>query len=263
MVEVLPEEAQVIRIFNHYVSRMVVVLLLMELLILLASAVLAALAGRHEARLSGSTWMSAAVFAVVVTFIMGTLGMYRSDLREDMTGTLSGILPAFALGFAMLSLVLHVVPSLAFLLGAGAVLLTRLLLRTSTRGSILVQRLILVGDGPLARECLELALGCRGFHRFDVVGCVPVAGELRSVPAAVVLSAESSQLDLARSHGAQELVVSISDRRGGAYPVQALLECALGGIRVTDAATFFEREASQIRIDSLQPSSVKSSSACE
>ena len=48
--------------------------------------------------------------------------------------------------------------------------------------------------------------------------------------------------------------MSLGDRRGGAYPVRQLLECVLGGVRVVDAAGFFEREACQIRIDSLQPS---------
>jgi hypothetical protein len=46
----------------------------------------------------------------------------------------------------------------------------------------------------------------------------------------------------------------VGDRRNGAFPVRQLLECALGGVRVTDAASFFEREACQIRVDSLQPS---------
>lgn len=254
MVEVSPEEAEVIRIFNHYVSRMALLLLLMELAVLLAAAALATLAGLHEVRLSGSTWLSATVFSLVMVFIMAALGMYRNEVHEDLPGIVARVLPAFALGFAMLSLVPHLVPSLSFLLGAGGVLMTRLLLRGSAQTSMLVQRLILVGDGVLARECLELARSRQGFHRFEVVGCVPVEGELRCVPSAVVLPVCGSLLALARKHGAHELVVSIGDRRNGTYPVKELLACALGGVRVIDAATFFEREASQLRIDSMQPS---------
>ena len=74
------------------------------------------------------------------------------------------------------------------------------------------------------------------------------------MPAAKVLPAGESLLSLARRHHATELVVSVGDRRSGAYPVRELLDCALGGVKVTDAAHFFEREASQIRVDSLQPS---------
>jgi hypothetical protein len=49
-------------------------------------------------------------------------------------------------------------------------------------------------------------------------------------------------------------VVAVANRRSGAYPARQLLECALNGVRVIDSATFFEREACQIRVDSLQPS---------
>jgi len=93
-----------------------------------------------------------------------------------------------------------------------------------------------------------------GFHQFKVLGCVPVAGELSSVPPAMLLSQDLPLLALARRYAADEIVVSVGDRRNGAFPVRQLLDCALGGVRVTDAASFFEREACQIRIDSLQPS---------
>jgi len=134
------------------------------------------------------------------------------------------------------------------------VLLTRTLLFTSSHSNMLVERLILIGDGALARECMDLAASRGGPRRFEVVGCVPMPGEDRCVPQAKVLPPGESLLALARRHGAGELVVSVGDRRRGGYPVRELLECALGGVRVTDAAAFFEREASQIRVDSLQPS---------
>jgi sugar transferase (PEP-CTERM system associated) len=61
-------------------------------------------------------------------------------------------------------------------------------------------------------------------------------------------------LALARRYAADEIVVSVGDRRNGAFPVRQLLECALGGVPVTDSASFFEREACQIRVDALHPS---------
>ena len=237
-----PEEVDVIRIFKHYVSRLALILLLMETGILLAAAGLAALAGPADARPTGHTWYAALIFALALVFIMGTLGMYGKCVCEDMRSVLLRILPAFGLAYAMLPLLLHTVPSFACLLGAAGVLGTRLLLRTSAYSSILVQRLILVGDGALARECLELARLRRGLQRFDVVAFVPHAG------------ADSRLLTLARHYHAHEVVVAIDERRSGDYPVRELLACALGGVRVTDAAAFFEREAAQIRVDSLQPS---------
>jgi hypothetical protein len=46
----------------------------------------------------------------------------------------------------------------------------------------------------------------------------------------------------------------VTDRRGSAFPIRQLLECALGRVKVIDAATFFEREVCQIRLGLPQPS---------
>ncbi|MTV36433.1 TIGR03013 family XrtA/PEP-CTERM system glycosyltransferase [Duganella radicis] len=237
-----------IRIFHHYVSRIAFMLLLLELSILLAAAVT-----------SAPLWPALA-FALVMVVSMGTLGMYQHDQsREDIKSTLLRITPSFVLGFGLMQLLAGLLPgirlgSVVFLLGAGAVLLARLLVFTSAQSSILEQRLIIVGDGAIARECMELAGSSIGFHPFRVVGFVPVSGELRAVPPAMLLPSDLPLLSLARRYAADEIVVTVGDRRNGAFPVRQLLECALGGVPVTDAATFFEREACQIRVDSLQPS---------
>lgn len=258
-----------IRIFNHYVPRMAFVLLLMEVVMLLAAAGLASLAWLAEAQRAtrpGSVYWSAVLFALLTVLSMGTLGMYQSDLRlqrgEALRQTLSRIVPALLLAFCLLSMLYRVMPGLraaqlsafAFLLGGFGVLMSRLLLFFTVRTERMADRLIVLGDGALAQECMELAVSKHGFQRFRVVGCVPVAGEERRVAASCLLPAGPSLLELARAHHAGEVVVSLGDRRGGAYPVRQLLECVLGGVRVVDAAAFFEREACQIRIDSLQPS---------
>lgn len=48
-------------------------------------------------------------------------------------------------------------------------------------------------------------------------------------------------------------MVAVQNRRGSQFPIDDLLECKLSGVRVIDAAAFFEREACQIRVESLQP----------
>ncbi|CAN7542044.1 TIGR03013 family XrtA/PEP-CTERM system glycosyltransferase [Duganella sp. LjRoot269] len=252
-----------IRIFHHYVSKIAFMLLLLELLVLLTAAVASAplwLKGRHGA---DQLYLPALAFALVVVLSMGTLGMYQhNQSREDIKSTLLRILPSFVLGFGLLNLLASMVPEaqfgrlgiVVFLLGGAAVLLARLLVFTSAQSSMMEQRLIVIGDGATARQCWELAASSVGFHQFKVVGFVPVAGELSSVPPAMLLPADLSLLALARRYAADEIVVSVGDRRNGAFPVRQLLECALGGVPVTDAANFFEREACQIRIDSLQPS---------
>nr|WP_229256775.1 TIGR03013 family XrtA/PEP-CTERM system glycosyltransferase [Duganella lactea] len=235
-------------------------LLLLELCILLAAAVASApLWLSNQSQL----YLPALAFALVMVFSMGTLGMYQHDQsREHIKSTCLRIMPSFVLGFCLMHLLAVLLPamqlgrpgSMVFLLSGGAVLLARLVVFTSAQSSMLEQRLIIVGDGALARECLALAGSSAGFHPFRVVGFVPVQGEMRAVPPAMLLPADLPLLTLARRYAADEIVVTVSDRRNGAFPVRQLLECALGGVPVTDAASFFEREACQIRVDSLQPS---------
>jgi sugar transferase (PEP-CTERM system associated) len=50
---------------------------------------------------------------------------------------------------------------------------------------------------------------------------------------------------------ADEIVVALSERRGGAMPLRELLDCKLQGVRVLDLASHFEQTLGQIRLDSL------------
>lgn len=255
-----------IRIFNHYVSKMAFILLLLELLMLLASASLASAlwfsdgGGRFRA---DNLYLSSLTFALVIIFSMSALGMYQHSAREGIRTTLIRIMPSFALGFTLLSALIAVRPemyfgrgisSVIFALGASGVLLTRLVVFKSAESALLEARLIFVGSGELACECMELAASKFGFHQFNVVGCVAVPGEANCIGEANLLPMGESLLDMARRYEASEIVVTVTNRRGSAFPIRQLLDCALGGVKVIDAATFFEREACQIRIDSLQPS---------
>ena len=255
-----------IRIFNHYVSKLAFVLLLLELVMLLVSASVASALwvsdGKGHFR-TDNLYVSSLTFALVIVFSMSALGMYQHSSREGMRTTLFRIMPSFALAFAMLSALIAVRPDLSlgrgvssaiFAIGATVVVLTRLVVFKSAESALLEARLIFIGAGPMSRECLDLAFRKFGFHQFKVVGCVAVEGEETAVPEAYRLPMGESLLMMAQKYEASEIVVTVSNRRGDGFPIDQLLQCALGGVRVIDAATFFEREACQIRLDSLQPS---------
>jgi sugar transferase (PEP-CTERM system associated) len=91
-------------------------------------------------------------------------------------------------------------------------------------------------------------------HKYHIVGYVPVPNEECSVSPSQLLPMEGSLMDMVNKHDVNEIVVAVQNRRGGALPIRELLICKLNGIKVTDSAAFFEREACQIRVDSLQPS---------
>ncbi|MFT5642900.1 MAG: sugar transferase (PEP-CTERM system associated) [Janthinobacterium sp.] len=261
----IAEGESVIRMFRHYVSKAAVVLLFLEIMILLMAVLVPVLWLSDSAPSQGSSdvYLSSMAFALVIVFSMSTFGMYQSSATEDFKNTLLRIMPSFALGFGLLSVLIQWLPlvhfgastrNLIFELGGAGIVMTRLAVFTSSHSNMLKSRLLLVGTGDTANDCMVLAAGKLGFHQFDVVGCVAVAGEDNRVPLSAQLPAGPSLLDMVHKYNAQEIVVAVSDRRNGAFPVQQLLDCALGGIKVIDGATFFEREACQIRIDSLLPS---------
>ena len=69
------------------------------------------------------------------------------------------------------------------------------------------------------------------------------------MPLAERLSTGLSLTRTARGLGADEIVVALTERRGGSMPLRELLDCKLAGIRVLDISTYFERTLGQIRID--------------
>src|SRR5690606_8456653 len=71
------------------------------------------------------------------------------------------------------------------------------------------------------------------------------------VPANRVLAPGASLTELVQKHRIHEIVVAITERRGGSMPLRALLDCKLGGVRVTDIATFYEQNLGQIRLEAV------------
>src|SRR4051812_27418790 len=81
----LARRSPVIRIFNHYVSKMAFILLLLELVMLLASASVASaiwVSDGHGHFRTDNLYLSSLTFALVIIFSMSALGMYQHSSRE-------------------------------------------------------------------------------------------------------------------------------------------------------------------------------------
>lgn len=257
-----------LRIANHYVSKIVFFLLLTEIGILVASVYVGEairfLDGKFPFSLQNSNFLPSAIaYAAVMIFSMSALGMYQLNFSEGLRNTFLRLMPSYAIGFALLALLFYMAPDLSlgrgvlvlvFVVSASSILLARVVFFKTSEFRLLVSRIMFLGGGALAKECADLALHNISYHKYDIVGFVPIPGEEICVPQNAMLQVGESLLSMANKYNASEIVVSVQNRRGGAFPIQELLDCKLNGIAVTDAATFFEREACQIRVDSLQPS---------
>ncbi|WP_245606836.1 TIGR03013 family XrtA/PEP-CTERM system glycosyltransferase [Simplicispira psychrophila] len=57
--------------------------------------------------------------------------------------------------------------------------------------------------------------------------------------------------EIVKKNQVDEIVVALSERRGGSMPMRELLDCKLKGIKVIDISTHFEQYSGQIRLDTL------------
>jgi sugar transferase (PEP-CTERM system associated) len=260
----------VLKISNHYVSKIVFLLLFVEVLVLMGAAYAGAAMRLFE---SGDAalphldhfFTSAVAFALAIVFSMSAMGMYQLNFSEGLRNPFFlKLMPSFLMGFVILTLVFYIAPELyfgrgillfVFVLAALGIFLARIVFFKTSEMRILDSRIIFLGSGPLAKECSDLATKNDNYHKYDIAGFIAIPTEELCVPAESVLKVREgdSLVSLANQYNVEEIVVSMQNRRGG-YPIKELLDCKLQGVKVTDAATFFERETCQIRVDSLQPS---------
>jgi sugar transferase (PEP-CTERM system associated) len=264
----------VLKISNHYVSKIVFVLLFVEVLVLLGAAYVGAAVrfmelgqpvGLPNIESLDHFFTSAIAFTAAIIFSMSAMGMYQLDFNEGLRNPFfMKLMPSFLMGFLILTLVFYVAPDLYFgrgilalvfaIAGAG-IFIARMIFFKSSELRFLETRILFLGSGPLAKECSDLALQSASYHRYNIAGFIPTPNEELCVPSTGLLNGREGDtlVSLARQYNVEEIVVSVQNRRGG-FPIKELLQCKLAGVKVTDAATFFERETCQIRVDSLQPS---------
>ena len=256
------------RISNHYISTTAVFLFSVEVLVLMASVYLGTrIRFLDEAQPISATLVplfpQAGTFAVVMALSMAAMGMYQLDTRPDPKTTLLRLMPSLVLGLGLISLVFYWAPDLYFgrgilgivmLLAMAGIFLTRIAFFKWSRLGLSESRVMVLGTGARAKECHDLIESDPGCHTFKIVGFVSLPGEKCLVPFPSVLSAEGPLVSMVNKYCVSEVIVAVGDRRNGGFPIQELLECKLNGIKVSDAAKFYERERGQIRVDSVYPS---------
>jgi len=93
-------------------------------------------------------------------------------------------------------------------------------------------------------------------HEYDpnvqVVGFYAASHEEKAVvPQHMILSRDKTLTDTIEQMAVDEVVVALSERRGGKMPLRELLDCKLNGIKVSDVSAFYEEHFGQICLDSL------------
>jgi sugar transferase (PEP-CTERM system associated) len=256
------------RIYNHFISRTVILLISAEVFVLMFMVYLGASIRFFDHIDSfpfsfSSLLPEAVTFTFVMILSMSAMGLYQLDSRLNIKDTLFRLMPSMMLGFGITTLIFYLLPDLylgrgilglVMLLALSGILLTRAAFLKWSRLGILESQAIVLGIGGKAKEFVEHAKSDPSHRGFKIIGFVPLPDEELHVPAYAVLPKVDSLMSLVNRYGAREIIIAIQERRGGCFPIQDLLECKLNGIKVTDSAAFFERERGQIRVNSLYPS---------
>lgn len=257
-----------IRLFRHYISRQVLLLLMVEMLVFFLS-IYAGSALRFETvhpPLTGGSHNlleSALAFTVIMQFAMIASGLY-DDLEWEggMWGMLLRIGAAFTLGLVLMMVLFYAVPSLflgrglftiSFVASIVTVITFRWLVFHGSHWPGFKQRILVMGTGTRAAQIEVLSASPSMLKRFFVVGYLAYGGAQHAVSSERIVQMKTSLPDFVAANGVNEIILAVRDRRGN-LPFNDLLECKLMGIKIVELSTFLEREVGQLKLESLNAS---------
>lgn len=255
-----------VRVFNHPVKKLYLLLIVAEAALLMASTYLGVYlryvtnpdAIPHTI---GPVGPRAVLFTAVLMLSMVAVGLYNRRVRDGIEGILVRLCLGFVLGTVVMTIVFYAFPEI--LLGRGAFALTLLCafaLLVATR----IVFLKLLAQRNINRRVLVLGAGDRAYPLsmlrrksdligFTVVGYVPTPGDSAMVSSDRLIRTDRSLIDLVAQERIDQIVVAVDDRRQG-LPMQDLLKCRTQGVEVVDVLSFLEQETGKIKLDLLYPS---------
>ena len=139
---------------------------------------------------------------------------------------------------------------MALLAMSGTLLIFRLMVGHGLSFLYAPHRVLVFGAGARANEVgLSLQKHDSGI---ELVGYLPGPQEREVVvPSHKILNEKQPLMQVVKAHHIDEIVVALSERRGGSMPLRELLDCKLSGVQVVDIATHFEQVLGQIRLDTV------------
>lgn len=246
-----------IRIFNHYLHKQTLLQVFFDLG-LIVFAVIAVVLSQGEAAqrglpLAASHGLSLAGCVFVINSATGLYQYaYNRSITESCARALFGLLFGLPLAYAIFSLV----PSdtshrdtltAVAMVAVAAVMVHRVYAAHSGAQGRNRSRILIFGTGAAARA-VGNTLRASDPHA-QIVGYYAGPNEDHAeVPVGEIVNGDDNLTEAALKLNVDEIVVALSERRGGSMPLRQLLDCKLSGVRVVDIATHFEKTLAQINI---------------
>jgi len=245
-----------IKIFNHYFHKLTLIRLGLDMVGIFLCVLIAVMLHHVSPQ---SFWETVTtVFLVIVSIFLivsAGLGFYQRVHHRSIgqTGARAVLTWLCVLPF-IYGLSTRVQDSRSFGLTLAALIAILLTVRVytmyATPSNRMRQRVLIFGTGSRAKMVGTALL--KSDPTIDLLGYYAGPNEQEAkVSEWGVLSMTNSLTDIVMEHQVDEIVVALSERRGGSMPLRELLDCKLQGVRVVDIATHFERTLGQIRLESL------------
>jgi sugar transferase (PEP-CTERM system associated) len=216
---------------------------------------------------ASSALLPSIAFAAITSAIGTMFGLFRTGERKSLSIIVTRTMLALSVGVPICYALFSFLPEssaprgvlpYAALFTLAAVILVRPLLVAAVATSVGTRRILIVGTGPEALAVEEI-IESQGPRRAVVVGFYPAGapeeqqgngrpGRAPTFPSSLKLQAIVERFKVA------EVIVAAREQRGGAMPVDDLLECRVGGIPVSDVSAFYERVRGEVPVDSLKAS---------
>ena len=254
------------RVFQHYVSPRSLALVLGDILILTTSIYVCDWIGMFGLP---AIWMGEPpLFPKVSVFVaLGMLTFYVAGLydysphlgrKEIVARVLAsafvwGILFA-AISFSIPIFQLSRLASLVgFVLGTLGATGLRWMLSSLSTTVRFRERLLFLGATPTADRLIsELEVNNPGYEILGYVDDRP-AHEVALNNGFRILGKSQELQEIVAASQASTIVVALTERRGS-FPMQAIMDCKLRGIRIEDWPTFYEKLTGKIVVQNLRPS---------
>ena len=248
-----------IKIFNHYFHKRTLFQIGLDLLLLLLVVMATVLAQRvppdHRGPLATNIFLALGGAMLLVNTGLGFYQrVHNRTIGQNIARAVLASLCLLPLVY-VLSLQVQNPMSFGLTLAAaiGVLLVMRIIAMYTTPAGVMRQRVLIFGTGTRAKTVGRDLL--KSDPSVDLVGYYAGPNEQEAMVSAWgLLSMTNSLTDIVAEQQVDEIVVALTERRGGSMPLRELLDCKLQGVRVVDIETHFERTLGQIRLESLSAS---------
>jgi sugar transferase (PEP-CTERM system associated) len=249
-----------IKIFNHYFHKRTLLRILLDLTLVIATLMLAIVRNIADPKSDYSSVLIPSIVLGFGIFVINTgLGFYQRTNGRSVIQTAAKAGVSFFLSIPLAYGAFRLSPVkvengrdflLVLMLGIGIMLLNRVYANHGTSLSQMRRRVMIFGAGPRAKQAGKILLAAD--PNVDLVGYYASPNDaLEEVSAWGILTPEMTLTELVKKERVDEIVVAVSERRGGSMPLRELLDCKLQGIQVIDLSTHFEKTLGQIRLDAV------------